>query len=320
MALAELTGVRKSYLGLKRPALSGIDLRIEPGSIVVIVGANGSGKTTTMEILSGLRIPDEGSVVVCGRPVVPGGQHRYDVGVQLQDAGLPQRLKVAEAVRSVSSLYSDPGDVDEILRALGLDQRLNQMVDQLSGGWQRRVDIALACIGRPRLLILDEPTSGLDPSGRAELWEFLRDMRSRGVAVLASTHDLSEAESFADRLVVLHEGSILLDGTVESVLASAGGNWRLQVTGAGAGVREALASEGITVLERTDILTVIGQRDEVMALRDRLEEARATGDLDFREVAAGPVRLEDIFAYATTVGSQLPAEGSVVKHGREGLA
>jgi ABC-2 type transport system ATP-binding protein len=272
-----------------------------------------------MEILSGLRVPDEGTVTLCGRPVVPGGQHRYDIGVQLQDAGLPQRLKVAEAVRSVASLYDDPGDVDGILRALGLDERLNQMVDQLSGGWQRRVDIALACIGRPRLLILDEPTSGLDPSGRAQLWEFLRDMRSRGVAVLASTHDLSEAESFADRLVVLDQGTILLDGTVDSVLGSAGGSWRVKVTGAGAGVLDALRSDGTTVLERTGIFTVIGDREEVKSLRDRLEDARAAGDIEFAEVAVGPVRLEDIFTYATTI-TQVPARGSVVTSGKEDQA
>lgn len=303
MPIATLSGIRKEYPGLDRPALVDVDLEIGPGSIVVIVGANGSGKTTAMEILSGLRVPDSGTAVIDGRRVVPGGRHRFAVGVQLQDAGLPQRLKVKEAVRAVSSLYADPGDVAGVLRALGLDDRLDQMVDKLSGGWQRRLDIALACIGRPRLLILDEPTSGLDPDARTDLWEFLRDVRSRGVSVLASTHDLTEAESYADRLVVLDAGRILLDGPVDEVLRSAGGDWRVRITGADARVAHAVRALGAAPLGRGDALSVIGSRASTARLAESIQAERDAGRVGFRDVLLGPVRLEDVYAYAAARGA-----------------
>ncbi|MFV0375207.1 ABC transporter ATP-binding protein [Microbacterium sp.] len=304
MSLAALTGITQHYPGLSRPALDDITLSVEPGTIVVVVGANGSGKTTAMEILSGLRVPDTGVATICDQRVIPGGAHRYEIGVQLQNAGLPQRLRVKDAIRSVSSLYADPGDVDSILHSLGLTDRLDQMIDRLSGGWQRRVDIALACIGRPRLLILDEPTSGLDPNARADLWEFLRNIRSRGVAVLASTHDLGEAESFADRLVVLDKGRILLDGPVERVLVSAGGDSRLLLTGAGPREVASLTAAGFAPLHRADAVSVVSERSALLALRDQLEQGRIAGDLDFRDVVVGPVRLEDVFLYASTLDSR----------------
>lgn len=300
MAIATLSNIHKHYKGLDRPALDGIDLSIDPGNIVVLVGPNGSGKTTAMEILSGLRTPDMGEAVINGRAVVPGGRHRFDIGVQLQDAGLPQRLKVKEAVRSVSSLYRDPGPVDSVLASLGLSDRMNQMVDKLSGGWQRRLDIALACIGRPRLLILDEPTSGLDPSARADLWEFLRDLRSRGMSVLASTHDLSEAEAFADRIVVLHNGKIILDGPVAEVLTVAGGNWRLRLTGAAPGTAGFLETFGVHPLQQADNISIVGGRDELNKLAARIETERTNGSIVYVDLLNGPVRLEDVYAFAAS--------------------
>ena len=127
------------------------------------------------------------------------------IGVQLQEAGLPQRLKVKEAISAAACLYDDPEPVAEIVAQLGLDAYVDSPVGSLSGGWARRLDVVLACIGRPRALVLDEPTSGIDPVARAELWEFLRLRRAEGAAVLASTHDLSEAEAYADRLLTRSE-------------------------------------------------------------------------------------------------------------------
>ncbi|GAA2173190.1 ABC transporter ATP-binding protein [Arthrobacter parietis] len=301
MTIATLTNVSKRYPGIDRPALENLSLSIMPGSIVVLVGANGSGKTTAMEILSGLREADSGSVVINGRKVVPGGQHRYDIGVQLQEGGLPQRLKVKEAVRSVSALYQDPGPVDSILHQLGLTDRMNQMVDRLSGGWQRRLDIALACVGRPQLLILDEPSSGLDPMARAEMWEFLRSLRSRGTAVLASTHDLTEAEAFADRLLLLHQGKLLLDGTVPQVLASAGGEWRIRLTEASDQTEAFLRNRGERPLRQGENISVVGERHHLERLSRDIDLERAAGGLSYSDLLSGPIRLEDVYAYAANL-------------------
>ena len=125
---------------------------------------------------------------------------------------MPQRVRVHEALKAAECLYRDAGDVDVIIDAFDLCSRTSQMVDKLSGRWQRRLDIAIARIGSPRLLVPDEPTSRLDPVARTALREFLRDRRSKSVAVLASTHDLAEAEAYADRLLVLDEGRAILRG------------------------------------------------------------------------------------------------------------
>ncbi|MBE0010099.1 ABC transporter ATP-binding protein [Arthrobacter sp. AET 35A] len=310
MTIATMTNVSKRYPGIDRPALDDLNLSISPGSIVVLVGANGSGKTTAMEILSGLRAADSGTVVINGKKVVPGGLHRYDIGVQLQEGGLPQRLKVKEAVRSVSALYQDPGPVDSILRQLGLTDRMNQMVDRLSGGWQRRLDIALACVGRPQLLILDEPSSGLDPMARAELWEFLRSLRSRGTAVLASTHDLTEAEAFADRLLLLHRGKLLLDGTVPEVLASAGGAWRIRLTEAGDRTSHFFRDRGEHPLRQGENISVVGERQHLERLAQDIDLERSAGGLTYSDLLSGPIRLEDVYAYAAYLTSTAsPAQG-----------
>ena len=178
--------VAKRYPKASGLALNDVSFAVEPGEIVVLVGPNGSGKTTAMEMISALRLPTSGEVLVNGEAVRASAPQRALIGVQLQETGLPQRLKVREAIRGVAGLYADPGPVDEIVSQLGLGPYMSQAVGSLSGGWARRLDVVLACIGRPRALVLDEPTSGIDPVARAELWEFLRRRRSEGMAVLAS--------------------------------------------------------------------------------------------------------------------------------------
>jgi ABC-2 type transport system ATP-binding protein len=307
MLVAEVRGVVKQYPSMERLALDGVDLEVRAGSIAVIVGANGCGKTTLMEILSGLRSRDGGDVRVCGRDVVPGGRHRYDVGVQLQDAGLPQRIRVRDAVAAVSCLYADPGPVDDIVGALGFGPQMHTMVDRLSGGWQRRLDIALACIGRPRLLILDEPSSGLDPNARAELWQFLRTLRATGTAVLASTHDLTEAEGFADEVNVMHLGRVLLRGPLDEVLRHTGGSWRLRLIDADARADEAVRNLGHVPLRSGEHITVIGEHDDLEQLRSALADRQVAGAIRYVDVISGPIRLEDVFAYASSAATAAPA-------------
>ena len=161
--------VAKRYPKASGRALSDVSFVVHPGEIVVLVGPNGSGKTTAMEMVSALRLPTSGEVLVNGEAVRPSTPQRALVGVQLQETGLPQRLKVREAIRAVAGLYADPGPVDEIVAQLGLDTHMTEAFGSLSGGWARRLDVVLACIGRPSALVLDEPTSGIDPVARAEL-------------------------------------------------------------------------------------------------------------------------------------------------------
>ena len=297
--------VAKRYPKASRFALNDVSFAVEPGEIVVLVGPNGSGKTTAMEMISALRLPTSGEVLVNGEAVRASAPQRALIGVQLQETGLPQRLKVREAIRAVAALYADPGPVDEIVSQLGLGPYMSQAVGSLSGGWARRLDVVLACIGRPRALVLDEPTSGIDPVARAELWEFLRRRRSEGMAVLASTHDLSEAEAYADRLLVLHGGRLVLQGTVDDVLGLAGGRWRLRLIGVTPSVDAWARAHDVELVEAGDTRVLIADQQTVAAVADQIEAARDSGELRYQDILKGPIRLEDVFAEAV---SQLKQE------------
>ena len=304
----EWEGVSKRYPGADALALDDVSFSVRPGEIVVLVGPNGSGKTTAMEMVSGLRLPTAGKVRVAGREVRPSGEQRMVVGVQLQEAGLPRRLKVGEAIRAVACLYDDPGPVEQIVSQLGLNDYMTSSVGSLSGGWQRRLDVALACIGRPRALVLDEPTSGVDPVARAELWEFLRRRRHEGTAVLASTHDLSEAEAYADRLLVLNQGRLVLQGPVEEVLGLAGGRWRLRLIGVDPTVDAWAQRHDVEFIGGGDTRVLVGSKEEVMRVGEQVEAAYERGELGYQDVLRGPIRLEDVFTHAVTVGAA-DAEG-----------
>ncbi len=297
--------VAKRYPKASRFALNDVSFAVEPGEIVVLVGPNGSGKTTAMEMISALRLPTSGEVLVNGEAVRASAPQRALIGVQLQETGLPQRLKVREAIRAVAALYADPGPVDEIVSQLGLGPYMSQAVGSLSGGWARRLDVVLACIGRPRALVLDEPTSGIDPVARAELWEFLRRRRSEGMAVLASTHDLSEAEAYADRLLVLHGGRLVLQGAVDDVLGLAGGRWRLRLIGVEPSVDAWARAHDVELVEAGDTRVLIADQRTVTAVGDQIEAARDGGELRYQDILKGPIRLEDVFAEAV---SQLKQE------------
>ena len=297
--------VAKRYPKASKFALNDVSFAVEPGEIVVLVGPNGSGKTTAMEMISALRLPTSGEVLVNGEAVRASAPQRALIGVQLQETGLPQRLKVREAIRAVAALYADPGPVDEIVSQLGLGPYMSQAVGSLSGGWARRLDVVLACIGRPRALVLDEPTSGIDPVARAELWEFLRRRRSEGMAVLASTHDLSEAEAYADRLLVLHGGRLVLQGAVDDVLGLAGGRWRLRLIGVTPSVDAWARAHDVELVEAGDTRVLIADQRTVTAVGDQIEAARDGGELRYQDILKGPIRLEDVFAEAV---SQLKQE------------
>lgn len=287
--LAELKNVTKTYGTTS--VVDDVSLQVLDGRTTMLVGPNGSGKTTSMEMLVGLRRPSSGTAVILGENVVPAGKHRVVTGVQLQQSGLPGRIKVKEVLGSAASLFEEPDDIWELAGSLGLQAHWNKAVDKLSGGLKRRVDIAAACVGRPRFLLLDEPTSGIDPEGRAELWEFLRSRARAGCGILASTHDLEEAEAFADQLYVMSRGHILLQGTPPEVLASAGGEWRLRVNDASPAQTQIIEKSGFEFGRIGITSLVIGPTEGLERLRRELVDADSG-----TEIRSGRIRLEDVFA------------------------
>ncbi|MER7721162.1 ABC transporter ATP-binding protein [Streptomyces flaveolus] len=216
----EVTDLRRVYGG-GFEAVRGIDFSVRRGEIFALLGTNGAGKTSTVELLEGLAAPAGGRVRVLGHdPYTERAAVRPRTGVMLQEGGFPSELTVAETARMWAGCVSGARPEAEVLALVGLADKRGTRVKQLSGGERRRLDLALALLGEPEVLFLDEPTTGLDAEGRRDTWELVRTLRDGGTTVLLTTHYLEEAEDLADRLAILHEGRIAATGTPAEVTAT----------------------------------------------------------------------------------------------------
>jgi len=203
-------------------AVDGVSFSVEPGEVFAILGPNGAGKSTTVEILEGHRDRDRGSVSVLGIDPAKGGrEYRDRVGIVLQSAGIDKELTVREVLDLYGAAYTRRRPLDEVLDAVELTEKADTRVRTLSGGQQRRVDLALGLIGDPDLLFLDEPTTGFDPAARRRSWDLVRNLTAGGKTVVLTTHYLEEAEQLADRVAVMSGGRIVAEGTPESLRANA---------------------------------------------------------------------------------------------------
>jgi len=211
MSLIEVKGLTKSYGDVH--AVRGLDLTIEQGEIFSILGPNGAGKTTTVEILEGFRNRDSGSISVLGFDPSTKGQQsrewRNRIGIVLQTSADAGDLTVFETINHFSGYYSNPRDVEEVIHSVGLQDKRDALIRNLSGGQRRRLDVALGIIGNPELLFLDEPTTGFDPEARRAFWSLIKKLRSDGATILLTTHYLDEAEALADRVAVINKGVIV---------------------------------------------------------------------------------------------------------------
>jgi ABC-2 type transport system ATP-binding protein len=206
-----VSGLRKSYDGFE--AVKGIDLEVNAGEIFAFLGPNGAGKTTTVEVLEGYRKRNDGEVSVLG--VDPGRatrEWRQRIGFVLQECRLTPELTVREAIEKYAGYYRAPRDVPETIGLVGLDEKTDARTSTLSGGQQRRLDVALALIGDPELLFLDEPTTGFDPSARRQAWDVIASMRDLGKTVFLTTHYMDEAQVLADRAAIIVAGEIVAEG------------------------------------------------------------------------------------------------------------
>ena len=195
-------------------AVRGVDLDVPTGSITALLGTNGAGKTSTLEVLEGLAPATGGEVSVLGLdPIAARVALRQRTGILLQRSGFSGDLTVRETLQLWSATLTKPRPVDDMLALLGLEERAGVRMLALSGGETRRVDLASALMGSPELVILDEPTTGLDPESRRQVWRLVTDLRDRGATVLLTTHYLDEAETLADRLEIMHAGRIVRSGT-----------------------------------------------------------------------------------------------------------
>jgi len=207
----QVRGLRKSYGDVE--AVRGIDLAVEQGEVFALLGPNGAGKTTTVEILEGYRQRTGGEASVLGRdPAKLDRATKARIGIVLQSTGVDPFLTVRETIDMYRGYYPHPRPVDEVIEVVGLAEKRDARVNKLSGGQQRRLDVAIALAGDPELLFLDEPTTGFDPSARRNAWQIVRNLISLGKTVFLTTHYMDEAQYLAKRVAVIAKGVIVAEG------------------------------------------------------------------------------------------------------------
>jgi ABC-2 type transport system ATP-binding protein len=207
----EVEGLRKSYGAVE--AVRGISFSVRRGEVYGLLGPNGAGKTTTVEILEGYRERSAGEVRVLGHdPARRDRRLQERVGIVLQSSGLYPRLTVAEAVSHFAKAYPAPRDPGETIALVGLEDQAGRRARELSGGQRRRLDLALALVGDPELVFLDEPTTGFDPAARRTAWGVIDRLRGLGKTILLTTHYLDEAQALADRVGIVKDGRMLVEG------------------------------------------------------------------------------------------------------------
>jgi ABC-2 type transport system ATP-binding protein len=268
-------------------ALDRVSLDVRAGEIVGLLGPNGAGKSTLLNLLIGLRRPTSGRVELFGGdPAVPA--FRRHVGVTPQETGLPPTLRVAEVVDFVARNYPNPADRDEILARFGLSDLARRQAGGLSGGQRRRLAVALAFVGRPRLVLLDEPTTGLDVALRRSVWDAIRAFGADGGTVLLTSHYLEEVEALADRVVVLGGGRVLVDDSVEAV------------RGLVAVRRVSFVADRLPKLPGVVGMEYAEERTHLLTTdADRLVRALVGSGTDFTDIEVRPTTLEEAFLALT---------------------
>jgi ABC-2 type transport system ATP-binding protein len=214
--VVEVHDLRKSYGDLE--AVRGISFHVDRGEVFAMLGPNGAGKTTTTEILEGYRPRSAGDVSVLGHdPAKRERSLKERVGIVLQSTGIDPFLTVTETIEMYAGYYPSRRPTDEVIEVVGLAEKRDTRVNKLSGGQQRRLDVAIALAGDPELLFLDEPTTGFDPNARRNAWEVVKNLISIGKTVFLTTHFMDEAQYLADRVVVIADGLIVAEGPPASI-------------------------------------------------------------------------------------------------------
>ena len=213
----EVKGLHKSYGDVE--AVRGIDLQVKSGECFAMLGPNGAGKTTTVEILEGHRKRTSGEVSVLGfDPGKAGRDFKERIGIVLQETGVDRFLTVSETIDLFRSFYPHPRPLDEVISVVGLEEKRDTRVLKLSGGQQRRLDVAIGLAGDPDLLFLDEPTTGFDPGARRNAWKMIENLKSLGKTVFLTTHYMDEAQRLADRVAIIAGGIIVSEGTPATLI------------------------------------------------------------------------------------------------------
>ena len=313
MKAITVDGLRKRYGDVT--AVDGVSFQVENGEIFGMVGQNGSGKTTTIECIEGLRDPDEGQIGVLGLdPWLDVYELRERTGIQLQSANLPRRMRVEEAMDVFSSFYRTSRDWQPLLEGLGLGDKRRTYFSQLSGGQQQRLFVALALINQPEIVFLDELTTGLDPRARHGIWDLVREIREQGTTVFLTSHFMDEAEQLCDRVAILDYGRIIALDTPERLVNQLGMGTRIvfqvnggtqtgQIRGGNGSHEAAFDGAQIGVIDGVQRIELTG--DKVMVYGDgsnlvsEVINSLETSGVSFHNLRTEQADLEDVFLALT---------------------
>ncbi len=289
-----VSGLTKSYGSTK--AVRGISFEVAAGEVFALLGPNGAGKSTTVEILEGHRTADSGEVSVLGfNPSTAGREFRDRIGIVLQESTVDTaEVTVAEALDTFGAAYRHPRDRDEVIELVGLTGKANARLKSLSGGQQRRIDMALGLIGDPDLIFLDEPTTGFDPEARRAAWEMIKGLRSLGRTILLTTHYMEEAEYLADRVAVLLDGRIVACAPPSQLLGAEKSTSTVRFglpAGAGGADLPALVAGEVQI--EGDIALV--STDRPTALLAELTGWAVERGLELADLTVSPPSLEDAY-------------------------
>jgi len=309
-------------------ALNGIDLDVEQGQVVGLLGPNGSGKTTTVRILSTLLRPDAGTATVGGHDVVSEPDAvRQLIGLTGQYAAVDQYLTGRENLELFGRLFhlsknEAKNRADELLHRFDLSDAADRGIKGYSGGMRRRLDLAASLIGNPSVLFLDEPTTGLDPRSRQGMWEVIENLVSEGTTVLLTTQYLEEADQLASRIVVLDHGNVIAEGTSDSLKNQVGGD-RVEIAISNSAdadrvsdALQSIASGPITTDQITlkILVPVTGGSTAIVSAVRALDEA----SINIADIALRRPTLDDVFLSLTGHVTEQPAESSAPATGRRG--
>ena len=223
--IVEVRHVKKSFKDVQ--AVKGVNLTIKPGEFLALLGPNGAGKTTLVEMIEGIQHPDEGEIFIAGKQWKNHQQELHQmIGLSLQETRFMDKLTAYETMRLFASFYKlDTVRVDEVFQLIGLDEKKKAYVNNLSGGQRQRLALGVALLNKPKILLLDEPTTGLDPNARREIWNILLGLKKeQNTSLILTSHYMEEAEFLCDRIVIMDQGTILAEGTLQEILTLGGGH------------------------------------------------------------------------------------------------